>query len=76
MLKTVLHNIFVEFVIHFIQDSLINRKFKRTAFVTLEMSLLSPSLLNKKKKKSFFYKTNTLLAPNFWTIVYNMNVCI
>ncbi len=44
MLKTVvLHNIFVEIVIHFIfQDSQMNRKFKRTAFIWNFINLMHP----------------------------------
>ncbi len=69
----VLLNILVETVMHFFQDSLMNKKFKRTAFIfcniinvfTITFETFNVSLLNKSK---IFQKW--ILTPNFWTVVH------
>ncbi len=68
LLSTVVHLIFLgETVIHF-SFFFINRKFKRTAFVTIDK--LNTSSLNKSI--TFFQKqtSKNLLIANFWRVVY------
>ncbi len=59
-------NFFVETLINFFQDSLMDRKFKRTDFFELEIFCnIVTNLISMLNKTINFFQKKVLLTPNF-----------